>query len=80
MIDKTTIEIEDLRTHLTEAQGKLFEAGRFAGLQQLVIDKQGAAMTEALLMLEQAHSAAHQGEMLNCLAYVAQAMEILAND
>jgi hypothetical protein len=41
---------------------------------------QDKTMAEALLLLEQAHTAAHQGNLLACMEYVAQAMEILAND
>lgn len=69
-----------LHAQLVEANATLHEAGKFAGLQQVVIEKQGAAISEALFLLEQAHTTAHQGDLLNCMEYVAQAMEILAND
>lgn len=46
MATEQEIEIEDLRAALTEAHGKLFEAGKFAGRQEIEIEELRMALIE----------------------------------
>ena len=73
-------QLELMQRDLIAANQKLFQAGKLAGKQQTTIDQLGETISQALLFLEKAHQAAHLSDRQGCLAWMAQAMEILAND
>lgn len=70
-IEALLSDLDDETAALARANGKLFEAGKFAGQQQ-------AKITAALGYLEKAHQAVHKADPLACLQAIADAMQALA--